>query len=186
MKQELEKMNLKKIWLNFLDKPWPHRIFWITVFVILPSLYWFSGMSLVSRPSFLLYRNDQLEYHVKDIMKLEGLPIEPHPRIYILPRVVRTFFFLPYSFTHRRIGRNRYTNQVYQSYPVIEDNAIVMQEEEAANLEMLAHETGHFADYYSDPEIFFKKNLDEVENFALHFQFSVAKKLEKYKEKSLP
>lgn len=176
-------MNLKKIWRNFLDKPWPHRIFWITVLVILPSLYWFLGVSLVSNPSFLLHRNYQLEYHVKDILKLESLPDEPHPRVYILPGIVRTFFFLPYSFTHRRIGRNRYTDQVYQSYPVVEDNAIVMQEEEAANLEILAHEVGHFADYYSNPETFFKKDLDAAESFALRFQFSIAKKLEKCEDK---
>lgn len=177
-------MNLKKIWHNFLDKPWPHRYFWITVLVILPSLYWFSGVSLVSRPSSLLYQNIQFEYHVKDILKLEGLPGEPYPRIYILPRAVRTFFFLPYSFTHRRIGRNRYTDQVYQSYPVVEDNAIVMQEEEAANLEILAHEIGHFVDYYSDQEAFFKKDLDTAESFALHFQFSIAKRLEKCEDRS--
>lgn len=175
-------MNLKKLWLDFLDKSWPHRIFWIIILVILPALYWFAGMSLVSRPSFLLYRNDQLEYNVKDILKLEGLSAEPHPRVYILPRVVRTFFFAPYAFTHRRIGRNRYTNQVYQSYPVIEDGAIVMQEEEATNPELLAHEVGHFADFYSDPEAFFKKTLDEAEGFALRFQFSVAQKLEKCKK----
>lgn len=170
---------LSVIWRHFLDKPWMHRIFWITVLVILPSFYWFLGMSLVSRPSFLLYQNYQLEYHVKDILKLEGSPREPYPRVYILPRVVQTFFFLPYSFTHRRIGRNRYTDQVYQSYPVVEDNAIVIQEEEAANPEILAHEIGHFVDYYSNPEAFFKKNLDTAESFALHFQFAVAKKLEK-------
>ncbi|MBI2670015.1 MAG: hypothetical protein HYX20_02650 [Candidatus Yanofskybacteria bacterium] len=175
-------MNFKKIW-NFLDKPWPHRTFWITIFVILPSLYLFSGMSLVSRPSFLLYQNYQLEYHVKNIMKLESLPREPYPRVYILPRAVRTFFFLPYSFTHRRIGRNRYFNQVYQSYPVIEDDSIVMQEEEAANLEILAHEIGHFIDYYSDPEVFFKKDFEAAENFSLRFQFAVARKLEKCEEK---
>ena len=176
-------MNLKKIWRNFLDKPWSHRIFWITVLVILPSLYLFMGISLVSRPSFLLHQNEQLEYHVKDILKLEWLPEEPYPRVYILPHVVRTFFFLPYSFTHRRIGRNRYADQVYQSYPIIEDNAIVIQEEEAANLEILAHEVGHFVDFYSDPEAFFKKDIDAAENFALRFQFSIAKKLEKCEEK---
>ena len=181
-------MNFKKIgvvrqhpkmsWRYFLNKPWAHRIFWITALLILPSFYWFLGMSLVSRPSFLLYQNYQLDYHVKDIMKFKGLPAEPRPRVYILPRMVRTIFFLPYSFTHRRIGRNRYTDQVYQSYPVVEDGAIVMQEEEIANIEILAHEIGHFVDYYSDPDNFFKKNLDEAENFAIRFQFAVAKKLD--------
>lgn len=168
----------KMSWRHFLDKPWTHRIFWITVLLILPSFYWFLGMSLVSRPSFLLYQNYQLDYHVKDIMKFEGLPAEPRPRVYILPRMVRTIFFLPYSFTHRRIGRNRYTDQIYQSYPVVEDGAIVMQEEEIASIEIIAHEIGHFVDYYSDPDNFFKKNFDEAENFAIRFQFAVAKKID--------
>jgi len=176
-------MNLKKIWRNFLDKPWSHRIFWITVLVILPSLYLFLGMSLVSRPSLVLYnsRGPGFETEASIFLKSQGIYCVDAPKVYILTKNTRRIFYWPYVFAFRLLVNVRYPGQIHQSYPRVEDNAIVMQEEEASDRWVFAHEVGHLAHLCVDPEGFERQTQTQREKFADDFQAAIQSKFQSVK-----
>ncbi len=162
---------LRNVW-KFLNKPLPHR-FAAFILVVVTS-YFALGVSLVTNPSILLFKSNGLEEEAGNILKSEG--IDNPPSVYILPKAIKRIFSIPYSVGFKITVGRHYQKQIDQSYARVEASAIVMQEEEAGDRWILAHEVGHFVDYYQDPAIFKYKSEEEKEAFAFHFQDQFQKK----------
>ena len=163
----------KKIW-KFLLRPFKHEIL-VLFFLFLSTAYFFAGFSLVSRPSLVLYgsRSPGLEAEANIFLKSRGIHCVNTPRVYILTKGARMIFYWPYVFAFRRMIDVRYPAQISQSYPRVEDNAIVMQEEEMNDRWVFAHEVGHFAQLCVDPEGFARQIQIQRERFADDFQASI-------------
>ncbi len=164
---------------QLLFRPFKHR-FLILFFLFLFTAYFSAGIGLVNRPSLILYnsRSPGLETEANVFLKSQGISCVNQPRVYLLTRNIKKMFYWPYKFAFRLTVDMHYADQVNQSYSGIEDNAIVMQEEEAYNRWLLAHEVGHMAQFCSDPDGFLKQTSSQKEKFAEKFRDSLQLKFQ--------
>lgn len=170
--------NLEKA-REVLFKPFKRR-FLILFFLFLFSAYFFTGFGIINRPSLIL-RNSRgwgLEMEAVTFLKSQRIHCADPPRVYVLTKDIRKIFNWPYKFAFKLMMDMHYADQVNQSYSGIEDNAIVMQEEEAYNRWLLAHEVGHMAQFCSNPDEFLQQTTTQKEKFAEKFRDSVQLKFQ--------
>lgn len=160
---------------QFLIKPFKHG-FTMLFILFFSTTYFFFGFGLVTNPSLTLFysRNPGLETEAVFFLKRQGIDCADSPKVYILTKEVRELFYWPYVFTFRlMIDEIRYSGQIYQSYSMIEDSTIVMQEEESYDYWIFAHEVGHLAHFCSNPDGFNKQTPEQKEKFAESFREAI-------------
>lgn len=165
----------KSIWL-ILTRPY---IAVIVIFSSILAVYFLMGVSLVGKPSLMLFcqRSSLLEKEAEAVLISEGINVSQPPRVYILTESFKNFFSMPYAFSYKKAFPGQYKDQIKQSYSVVEDNAIVIQENDENQRWVLIHEVGHLVDYYSDPAGYTQKSFQERENSATFFANKVERKI---------
>ena len=160
---------------KFLFRPFKHG-FLMLLFLFLFLTYLAIGFGLVSHPSLTLFfsRSPGLETEANTFLKSQGIICADPPKVYVLTEDLKSIFKWPYTFAFKLlIDEFRYTEQINQSFSAIEGNAIVMQGEEARDPWVLAHETGHLAQFCKNPEGFEYQTPIQKEKFADSFQGAI-------------
>lgn len=175
----LQETLFKKI-LHFFYKPFKYR-FLVLSFLFIFTTYFFIGFGLVSNPSLTLFYSKSAGLKTEAIffLQIQGINCTDSPNVYVLTKDVRKLFYWPYVFAFGlTVDAIRYSEQIHQSYSMIENSAVVMQEEEVYDRWVFAHEVGHIAHFCINPDGFDKQTTEQKEKFAENFREAIQTKLQ--------